>query len=240
MRRPIRWRTALLAATILGASGCVTGCVSTVAGAPRVGRDRAPLSWGPDLGAAQLADVLLDAQAVNQLMGVNTMAELRTYDQMPGDDGTYSDAACAGAVFNTVQAAYQGSGYVATKGAQLSDTGGKHYVDQGVVAYGSGADARKFLAAAQNSWHRCVGRHVTYRAKNDRPITWTIRVPITADGITVAVVDQEAGEEYACAHGITAKSNVVIDVSACSNGMANQGPKIARALINAIAGKFPQ
>ena len=239
MRRAIRWRTALAAATIIGTSGCVTGCVAKVAGVPRVGGDRAPLSWGPDLAAAQLGSVLLDASTVNQLMGTNTMTELKTYDQMPGDDGTYSDASCAGAVFNTVEAAYQGSGYVATKGAQYSDAGSKHYVDQGLVAYGSGADARKFLAASQNSWHRCVGRHITYKAKNDTSITWTIRAPVTADGITVAVVDQEGGEEYACAHGITAKSNVVIDVSACSNGMADHGPKIARALINAIAGKFP-
>src|SRR5271170_1722595 len=62
MQRAIRWRTALLAATIIGASAAaVAGCVSTVAGLPRVGGDRAPLSWGPDLAAAQLADVLLDA-----------------------------------------------------------------------------------------------------------------------------------------------------------------------------------
>ncbi|BBZ41848.1 sensor domain-containing protein [Mycobacterium conspicuum] len=236
MRRAIRWRAALAAATIIGTSGCV----ATVAGVPRVGGDRAPLSWGPDLAAAQLADVLLDAATVNQLMGTNGMTELRTYDQMPGDDGTYSDAACAGAVFNTVEAAYKGSGYVAAKGTQFSDTGGKHYVDQGVVAYGSGADARKFLAASQHSWQRCVGRHIAYRAKNDSPITWTIRAPVTTDGITVAVVDREAGEEYACAHGITAKSNVVIDVSACSDGMANQGLKIARILVDAIAANFPR
>ncbi len=244
MQRAIRWRTTLRAAlgvaAVIGASAAgVTGCVSTVAGVPRVSGDRAPLSWGPDLAAAQLTDVLLDVAAVNQLMGTNTMTELRTYDQMPGDDGTYSDAACAGAVFNTVEAAYKGSGYVATKGAQFSDAGGKHYVDQGVVAFGSGADARKFLAKSQDSWRRCVAKHVTYKAKNDSPITWTIRAPVTADGATVAVVDQEAGEGYACAHGITAKSNVVIDVSACSNGMANQGVKVATTIINAIAGKFP-
>ena len=243
MRRAIRWRTAVLAAlgvaTVIGASGCVTGCVSKVAGVPAVGRDRAPLSWGPDLTAAQLADVLLDATAVNRFMGTNTMTELRTYDQMPGDDGSYSDAACAGAVFNTVAAAYKDSGYLATRGVQFSDAGSKHYVDQGVVAFGSGADARKFLAASQDSWRRCVAKHVIYKGKNDSPITWTIRAPVTADGITVAVVDQEGGEGYACAHGITAKSNVVIDISACSTGMANQGVTVATTIIDAIAAKFP-
>jgi serine/threonine kinase PknH len=228
-------RAVLLVALFIATSGCV----NTVAGVPRVGDDRAPLSWGPDLAAAQLGDVLLDVAAVNRFMGTNDMTELRTYDQMPGDDGSYSDAACAGAVFNTVEAAYKGSGYVATKGAQYTDAGSKQYVDQGLVAYGSGADARKFLAAEQNSWHRCVGRHVTYKAKNDSSITWTIRAPVTADGITVAVVDQEAGEGYACAHGITAKANVMIDVSACANGMANQGVTVATTIINAIAGKFP-
>jgi hypothetical protein len=220
----------------------VAGCVSTVAGVPRVGGDRAPLSRGPDLAGAQLADVLLDVTAVNQLMGTTTMTESRTYDQMPGDDGTYSDTACAGAVFNTVDAAYIGSGYVATKGAQLSDVGGKHYVDQGVVAFGSSADAGKFFAASQDLWRGCVGKHVTYDAKNDSPITWTIRAPVTTGGITAAVVDEEGGDGYACAHGITAKSNVVVDVSACSNAMAEQGDRgiqVARTIINAIAGKFP-
>jgi hypothetical protein len=167
------------------------------------------------------------------------MTELRTYDQMPGDDGTYSDAACAGAVFNTVEAAYKGSRYVATKGVQLSDAGGKHYVDQGVVAFGNGADARKFFATSQDSWRRCVGKHVTYNAKNDNPSTWTIRAPVTTGGITAAVVDEQGGDGYACAHGIIAKSNVVIDVSACSYAMAEQGVTVASTIINAVAGKFP-
>ena len=233
----------MLAAPVICASAvwvaAVAGCVSTIPGVPRVGGDRGPLSWGPDVAGAQLADVLLDVAQVNQIMGTSAMTVLRTYDQMPGDDGTYSDPTCAGAVFNTVEAAYEGSGYLATRSSDVSDGGGKHYVDQGVVAFGSGADARKFLAASQDSWRRCVGKHVTYNAKNDSPITWTIRAPVTADGITVAVVDQEGGEGYACAHGITAKSNVVIDVSACSTGMANQGVLVATTIIKAIAGKFP-
>jgi hypothetical protein len=241
IRRRTSLRAALGAAAVIGAAAA-GGCVSTVAGVPGVGADRAPLSWGPDLAAAQLGDVLLDVAAVNQLMGASTMTESRTYDQMPGDDGTYSDAACAGAVFNTVQAAYKGSGYVATKGAEFMDASDKRYVDEGVVAFGSGADARKFFATSQESWRRCVAKHVTYKAKNDSPITWTIRAPVTTHGITVAVVDEEGGEGYACAHGITAKSNVVIDISACSYGMANQGGpgiQVATTIINAIAAKFP-
>jgi hypothetical protein len=62
---------------------------------------------------------------------------------------------------------------------------------------------------------------------------------ITAGGITAAIVDEEAGDGYACAHGITAKANVVIDISACSYGMADQGVSVASTIINAIAGKFP-
>jgi hypothetical protein len=243
MQRAIRWRTIVSAAFVICVMCTsvvgVTGCVSTVTGGSRAGRDRGLPSSGPDLAATQLADVLLDAAAVNQLMDTNAMTLFRTYDQMPGDDGTYSDVACAGAVFNTVEAAYKGSGYVATRSSQLRDADSKHYVDQGVVAFGSGGDAQKFLVASQDSWRRCVGKHVTYNAKNDNPITWTIRAPITMDGITTAVVDQEGGDGYACAHGITAKSNVVIDISACSYGMADQAVRVAGTIINAIAGKFP-
>jgi hypothetical protein len=243
MQRAIRWRTALFAAPVLCASlvgvASVAGCVSTIAGDPRAGGDHGPLSWGPDLTGAQLADLLLDVAQVDQIMGASTMTVFRTYDQMPGDDGTYSDPACAGALFNTVEAGYKGSGYVATRGSQLSDAGGEHYVDQGVVAFGNGANARKFLATSQDSWHRCVAKHVTYEAKNDNPNTWTIRAPVTTGGITAAVVDEEGGDGYACARGITAKSNVVIDISACSHDIADQGVTVASTIVNALAGKFP-
>jgi hypothetical protein len=243
MQRAIRWRAILFAAPVICASvvgvASVAGCVSTTVGVPRAGGDRGPLSWGPDLTGAQLADVLLDVARVNQSMGTSTMTVLRTYDQMPGDDGTYSDPACAGAVFNTVEAAYKGSGYMATRGSELSDAGGKHYVDQGIVAFGSGGDARKFLATSQDSWRRCVAKHVTYNANHDNPNTWTIRAPVTTGGITAAVVDEEGADGYACAHGITARSNVVIDVSACSYGIADQGVAVASTIINAIARKFP-
>jgi PknH-like extracellular domain len=240
MQRATRWRTSLLATPVICAAvSGIAGCVSTVAGVPHSGGDSGLLSFGPDLAGPQLAGVLLDVAQVNQIMGTSTMTVFKSYDQMPGDDGTYSDPTCVGAVFNTVEAAYKGSGYVAIRGAQLSDTGSKHYVDQGVVSFGSGPDARKFLATSKDVWRRCVAKHVTYNAKNDSPNTWTIRAPVTTGGITAAIVDEEAGDGYACVHGITAKSNVVIDVSACSYGIADQGVSPASAIINAIAGKFP-
>jgi hypothetical protein len=62
---------------------------------------------------------------------------------------------------------------------------------------------------------------------------------VTTGGITAAVVDEEGADGYACAHGITAKSNVVLDVSACSYGIADQGVTVASTIINAIARKFP-
>jgi hypothetical protein len=134
--------------------------------------------------------------------------ELATsYAQMPANEGgSYSDSTCAGAVFNTVEAAYRASDYVATRGAQLNEPGAhfKHYVDEGSVSF----DTRQ-------------------------------RAPVTTDGVTAAVVDKEAGDRYTCAHGVTAKSNVVIDVSACSYGMADQGVAVVSSIVNAIAGKFP-
>jgi hypothetical protein len=72
-----------------------------------------------------------------------------------------------------------------------------------------------------------------------KPSTWILRAPVTTDGVTAAVVEMEAGDGYTCAHGATAKSNVVIDVSACSYGMADQGVAVVSSVVNAIAGKFP-
>jgi hypothetical protein len=237
--RATRWRIILLAVPVIAAgAGGLAGCAK-MGGVPHAGTDRSPLSWGPDLTAAQLPGVLLDAPQVNQIMGTTAMAMFKNYTKMPGDEGSYSDTACVGAVFNTVDAGYRGSGYVAASGSELSDTGAKHYVDEGVVSFGSGADAQKFLANSQDLWRRCVGKHVTYTPKTDSATTWAIRAPVTSGGITTAVVDEEAGEGYACVHGITAKANVVIDISACSYGIADHGAGIANSIVNAIAGKFP-
>ncbi len=233
----------LIAALVL----VVSGCVSTVTGNPRAGGDRGPLSWGPDLTESQLAGVLLDAARIKQIMASSAIVVYKTYDQLPGGEGDqYSNPTCAGAVFNTIEVTYHRSGYLAVRGSQLSEPGShfKHYVDEGVVSFRSGQDARKFLSTAQDVWRRCVGKHVVYTTPDGKATTWTERAPVTTGGVTAAVVDKEAGDGYTCAHGITAKSNVVIDVSACSYTLldqgAEQGGAVADTIVNSIADKFPK
>ncbi|WP_158018474.1 sensor domain-containing protein [Mycobacterium basiliense] len=237
MHRTPRWSIVLVAA-VLG----VAGCAATVSGDPQAGSDRGPLSWGPDLTGAQLATVLLDVAQVDEIVGSTEMVAVKRYDAMPNDAGaSYSDPGCAGAVFNTVESGYRDSHYVAARGLELSepDEHFQHYVDQGVVLFGSGKEARTFLATSRGVWGRCVGKHVTYTPLAGRPSTWTIRTPVTAHGITAAVVDREAGDGYTCSHGITAKSNVIVDVSVCGYNIADQGGSIVAALVGAVAGKFP-
>jgi hypothetical protein len=232
----------MIAALVLA----VSGCVSTVSGNPRAGGDRGPLSWGPDLTESQLTGVLLDAARINQIMAGTTIVVYKNYDQLPGSDpDEYSNPTCAGAVFNTIEVTYHRSGYTAVRGSQLSEPGSnfKHYVDEGVVSFPSGPDARKFLSAAQDVWRRCVGKHVVYTTPDGKATTWTARTPVTVGGVTTAVIDKEAGDGFTCAHGITAKVNVVIDVSACGYTLlaqgAQQGGAVASTIVNAIADKFP-
>ena len=232
----------LIAALVL----VVSGCVSTITGHPRAGGDRGPLSWGPDLTGRQLAGVLLDAARINQIMAGTAIVVYKSYDQLPGGEGDqYSNPTCAGAVFNTIEVTYHRSGYLAVRGSQLSESGAnfKHYVDEGVVSFPGGPDARRFLSTAQDVWRRCAGKHVVYTTSDGKATTWTARAPVTSGGVTTAVVDKEAGDGYTCEHGITAKSNVVIDVSACSYTLldqgAEQGGAVASTIVNAIADKFP-
>jgi PknH-like extracellular domain len=243
MRSATRWRTAVFAAAIICASAAgVAGCDTTIAGQPRAGGDRGPLSWGPDLTEPQLAGVLLDASQINQIMGATAMIVVKRYDKLTGDNGgSYSDPGCAAAVFNTVEAGYKGSGYLATRGSELHEPEAnyKHYVDQGVVSFGSGSDARRYLATAQDTWRRCVDKHVTYTPQDGKPSTWTIRQPVTTAGVTAAFTDLEGGDGYSCTHAITAKVNVVIDISACSYDSPDRSIAAANTVVNAIAAKFP-
>jgi PknH-like extracellular domain len=238
--------TVLRAAPLFGALILVvSACVSTVAGDPRAGTDRGPLSWGPDLTEAQLAGVLINVAQINQIMGGTAIVVYQSYNEMPGAEANqYSDPTCAGAVFNTVDVAYHGSGYLKVRGVELSEPGVdfKHYVDEGVVSFHGGQEARKYLSTAKDVWRRCVGKHVAYTSAAGKTTTWTMRTPVTSGGVTAAVVDKEAGDGYTCARGITAKSNVVIDVSACSYTLTEQGgagENTASTIVNAIADKFP-
>ncbi len=89
-----------------------------------------------------------------------------------------------------------------------------------------------------------MGKHVVYTTPDGKATTWTERAPVTTGGVTAAVVDKEAGDGYTCAHAITAKSNVVIDVSACSYTLLDQGAEhggaVASTIVNSIADKFPK
>lgn len=113
-----------------------------------------------------------------------------------------------------------------------------HLVIEAVIAFPSAAAAGKTLADQTAHWSACSGRTITVSQPTGNPPTppqrWTVG-PLTHGDGTVAVTDLlEHGHGLSCQRAVGARHNIVIDVGACREDIANQ----ALDMLTAIAGKI--
>jgi len=233
MRAILRSASAMLPLLLVAAMACA--CSWAVPGHPTAADNRAPLSFGPDLTAAQLDGILLDAPAVNKLMGATGMTLAETYDTMPGRDGaTVSDSLCIGTVFNTIDDTFKPGTYTGVLGRLFGDD--RHEADEGLVLFANSAAAQGFWTASKKTWDRCAGTHIAYTPADAKsPRLWTPRQRTQAGHVIAVVSDLEGGDGYTCMHALTVKANVVVDVRTCGYDLGNQ----AIDLTNALTARFP-
>lgn len=211
-------------ASLLIMVATTAGCARTVDGAPRV-------AGASDPASSELDRMLLSDSQINAIMAATAMVTYRTYTGIPVQPGeVYSDPQCAVALFNTTVPAYRDSGYVTTRGKKISENVNDmtHDVDQAVVEFKNPSDAEKFVASATTAWHSCGGRTVTYTGTDRETYTWTIGIP-KAVGQIVAIKNDNTGG-WGCAHAMTAKSTIVVDVDACGYSVTDEAIAIVRAI----------
>ena len=97
-----------------------------------------------------------------------------------------------------MEPAYRGSGYTGTQGIELDDADDSHshWVDEGVVAFPTITDARRFFASSEDSWRQCSGKtlSVTYAQQQYGTNVWTFGDVQATDGMitihkTIANID---------------------------------------------------
>jgi hypothetical protein len=232
-----RWCVAAVVA-VLG--GALVGCASMVDGTATVGANRAPLpSSGPEVKTSKLNDLLLGLDDVEALVGGRDMVVDERYSDMPQvGEVTYKPADCVGAAFNTIEPAYRGSGYIAVRGQLLKEPGDQfqHWVDQGVVAFGSAADADNYVVTATEVWRKCSHQFFSVIYPKEPTETWEIGSMRVSGGVATVSKYAEGGDGWSCSHAMAAKSNVVVDLAACSMAVTDQATK----LVDEIEGRFPQ
>ncbi|MFZ0833912.1 MAG: sensor domain-containing protein [Mycobacterium sp.] len=233
------WRVLVIAAAVVGLT---CACSTTVDGTPRAQRTQVPAATpaAPDVAAVgeqQLDGLLLPLDDVRTIMDAPELEVHDTYAQMPPSTVGYVPEDCARAAFNTVEAGYRDSKFIATRGAvmQEPDTSTQllHIVDQGVVTFPDEAAANTYVTRTVEAWRRCAGTPFTV-LRPEATEHWTFGDVTENNGIS-AIPKKTDGSDWTCSHAIAARANAVVDVSACGFSVTDQ----ATTIVGRIRDKFP-
>ncbi len=201
--------------------------MSTVSGAP-------VRMSGPTAGADELRAMLLSVEDVRRIIDMPDLEINETYDDVPDDD-EFSAGVCAGVPFNTSEVAYRDREYQAVQGTNMRSPGEfpEHWVDQALVRFNSGDDAQRFVADAVRIWRDCAGAVINTVPEDSVPQRWTIG---DTKGSALPMVTSSlvgiAG--YTCAHAMTDKTNLVIDVVVCSRGVNDEAETILHRIASRV------
>ncbi|UMB71013.1 sensor domain-containing protein [Mycobacterium paraterrae] len=227
--------TARLIGAMALAAVNVSGCAVAVSGHSVLPSGPA----GPQVSASHPESLLLSDEQVSAIIGKpGGLTTYETYAKMAEErDATYTlgDRACAGALWNTLDVTYRGSGYVAVAGRKVSEPGDEpeHDTDQGVVVFTTAQQAYRFLDRSMVLWQRCARQRVRFQVEGHKPHTWSVGVPAETGPDIVVRNSEEAGDGYVCQHAMRALGNVVIDAWVCGNDITEQG----QAIVDGIADK---
>lgn len=220
---------AILAVLMLSAltAGCTVTTPGTVVAAPTLGHAPQPLPPGA------LAGLLLDKAEIASIMGAS-MEVVDSTDEMytnrPLDDGclVWADAQ---------EAAYQGSGWTAVRVQELKDhrDHADHIAYQAVVSFPQALGAHDFYAGQVTSWANCDNRRVDLHDPGDPNADyWSLSKASNNEGVLTIVRVEEGGQGWSCQRALTAKNNIVIDVSACADNINDRGAQIAERIAKKV------
>ena len=213
-------RAAVVRAAVCGAAAvALAGCAHTVGGTAVSGGS------GPPGGG--LDGVLLDVGAVNAIMAATGITVLDTSENMQTTTDNVSRPDCLGALYNAQQSVYQNSGWTGVRHQVLAEHSEKnaHRVEQTAVEFPGSDRAQAFVNASLVAWSRCSGKEVTMTSGADVN-RWKIGdLVITGRTINQTALQEGAGG-WGCQHALSAVAAIVVEVSACSNNIADQAVTI--------------
>lgn len=186
----------------------------------------------PLVEAAALPGLLLPAELINQRMNTTGLA---------GDppitttllDGIVTPPQCAGAWGPGYEATYNGSGYTGSALQGLFDP--PNQLVQAVIAFPDAGAAKAFFDRQVADWNACKSTHIKYESGGTTEAD--LGVPSMTVGVLtmmlVPTTAKTAGQQ--CERDMTVRSNVIVDVRACSPTVGSSGLSIAREIADKIA-----
>lgn len=190
----------------------------------------------PTVEPAALNSLLLTPDEMDSIVGTTNLKPGEVYNKMVADPPVMSDANCVGAQYNAVLSVYAGSGYSSVVDQALTSEEPKYtYVNQTIVLFPSGDQARAFLTASAETWKDCANRTLTVTASDGATYNWTFGDVTESDGRISQVVKQEGMAGYGCQHVLHVGSNAIFEVQACRDNVSDDADRIAQQMASNIA-----
>ncbi|MFI5506039.1 sensor domain-containing protein [Mycobacterium sp. NPDC051804] len=185
----------------------------------------------PVVDAAALPGLLLPAELINQRMNTTGMTADPPFAKLLA--GTVTPPQCAGAWGPAYEATYQGSGYtgLAIQGFFQPPI----QMVQAVVSFPDAGSAKAFYDKQVADWNACKSTHIRYESGGVTEAD--LGVPSVTVGVMtmmlIPTTAKTAGQQ--CERDMTVRSNVIVDVRACSPTVGSAGLSIAREIADKIA-----
>jgi hypothetical protein len=209
---------------------------ATTTESPSTTTSTPPASTGPD----DLAGLLESASDVSdRLESPGMTASPVSTDLISGITVTPDN--CAGAWTPGLSDTYAGSGYTGAALQMVRDPGqNNHQVNQAIVSFADDAAAKAFYDQQVAAWQGCNYQKISAAAPGVPTVTGTAAVSADTEGTTdmlILVDNWPGGGAIQCQRAITNRTNVVVDVLACSPSVGSAGWTIARDIGQKITGQ---
>lgn len=235
-------RIAVALSAFVVVAAAVTAVVAlTTKSAPRIGKPPTSMSTAhTPLPSAALSGLLLAPEQVAGIVGAAGLVQESYADSVIDDSKKVLQKDCIGVVAPAQRLVYADTGWTGVRSQVLRNAGDGpriYAVVQAVISLPTPDVAKKLLAAQESQWTSCSGRTLTLDFPTPpTPQLWTIGTPSDADGVLTTTRTMKSGGGMQCQRALTARNNVVVDVSACRYDTASQAVDI----VNQIAAKIPQ
>ncbi len=168
------------------------------------------------------------------------MAVIRDVDKIWNDSARLDDVNCLAIAGAGQQAVYATTGWTATHSQVLREpptsSSWSHYAVQSVALFPTSQAATDFYETSRINWAKCSNRELRYPQPLGPEQVWLVgQISTEHDVLAVSRIEQ-APERWACQRALTVRSNVAVDVEACS---LDGAPTAAAAIASQITNRMP-
>lgn len=219
----------------IGALLCapLSACTATVAGTASPGPPVPPAT------TETLPSFLLSASDVGAVMSSDDIAVVRDVDAFWNDAARLDNVDCLAIAGTAQQAVYADSDATATHSQVLREPptspAWSHYAVQAVVLFPTSQAAAAFFETSRSSWAGCSDRELRYPQPIGEAQRWSVGSISTDHDVLAVSRTEQAPDRWSCQRALTVRSNVAIDVEACSlEGPMAGATAIARQITNRL------